>query len=78
MQLLTVSRASVQIPSTLFTISVTDSKYDPVVISPDLFSKNYTFTEDFSIKNFCGMTSSIQKYLNLPINLNNWSPLPNT
>ena len=71
MQLLTISRASVQIPSTLSTISVTDSKYGPAVISTDLFSKNYTFTEDFSINNFCGKTSSIQKYLNWPINSNN-------
>ena len=71
MQLLTISRVSVQIPSILSTISVTDSKYDPAVISTDLFSNNYTFTEDFSIKHFCGKTSSIQKNLNLPINSHN-------
>ena len=59
-----------------FIISNLDIKHLIVVISSALFSWNYKFIEEFSTKHFCG-TLSIQKYLNFPIYLNNWSPLPN-
>ena len=54
----------------LFTISAIDTNYEPAVISLALFSNICTFTEDFSIKNSHGK-SSIPRYLNLRINLNN-------
>ena len=58
----------------LITTSTTESKYTTVVISPVLFSKNSRFTEEFSINNSFGK-SSVLRYLNWPVNLNNWSPL---
>ena len=51
-------------------IYVIDRKYTPAVISPALFSKNFTFTDNFSVKASCGK-SSIPRYLNLPLNSNN-------
>ena len=53
------------------------NKYGPAVVSPVLFSRNYLLTEELSIKNSC-CKYSISRYLNLPIDLNNWSPFPNT
>ena len=65
--MLTINRASVPICWTPFTTSTTENKYDPAVISPILYSKNFTFTEEFSTKNACGKFN-IPRYLNCQIN----------
>ena len=75
-QLLDLRLATVPSCWNPFIISNLDIKHLIVVISSVLFSWNYKFIEEFSTKHFCGRLS-IQKNLNFPIYLNNWSPLSN-
>ena len=70
------SMAPVLICWTSLTISTINSKYSPAVISPALYSRNFTVIEELSFKNSFGK-SFIPRYLNLPTNLKNWFPLPN-
>lgn len=75
MQTLTISRVAAPIWRTLFLISSVDNKYVSAVISPVLFCRRFCIYRPFSIKNSCGK-SSIPRYLNFLINLNNWPVLP--
>ena len=74
---LTITGAPAPACWTLFTFYVLDSTYALTEISLVLFSKSLTLTEQFFLKHSYGKPS-IPRYLNLPINLINWSPLPNT